>query len=63
MEVPPGGAPAPRLTQRTCLSCDRPFDSTGPGNRACPRRSPRHRKPGRIEQRGGRRAAVPEPST
>lgn len=25
----------PKTAKRTCLSCDRPFDSTGPGNRMC----------------------------
>lgn len=49
------------IKQRTCLKCGQPFDSTGPGNRICPRChkiNDRVSKCGEAEikkQRGGKR--------
>lgn len=34
-EAAPSAAAPPTTTKRRCLSCGRPFDSAGPGNRIC----------------------------
>ena len=37
-------------TERTCLKCDRPFESEGPGNRLCPACQNTARERARVSQ-------------